>query len=271
PRARMRVRALCGRLVLAVAFVAAFEPRPSAQLLGLDDWLEKLDHPLKSRASQLTGHSTVIVRARPGSTGAIPSPARNLGGSPGRALPLIDGQVFTVPNVALATLAAHPNIAHISTDRLVAGSLERTGATIGARSAREDWGYDGSGVGVAGIDSGVPPWHGHLGDAHASPGRQRVGPFVDLVAARNTRYADYGHGTHVAGIIAGNGYDSNGARSGIAPGAHLIALKVLDGSGAGRISDVIAALDYVVLNKDLLNIRVVNLSISTGVYESYND
>src|SRR5262249_52236749 len=74
-----------------------------------------------------------------------------------------------------------------------------------------------------------------------------------------------------AGIIAGNGYDSNGARSGIAPGAHLIALKVLDGSGAGRISDVIAALDYVVLNKDLLNIRVVNLSISTGVYESYND
>src|SRR5439155_26065059 len=78
------------------------------------------------------------------------------------------------------------------------------------------------------------------------------------------------HGTHVAGIIAGNGFDSGGARSGIAPGARLIVLKALDANGAGRISDVIAALDYVVANKDRLNIRVVNLSIATGIYESYN-
>ena len=47
-------------------------------------------------------------------------------------------------------------------------------------------------------------------------------------------------------------------------------LKVLDESGQGRISDVIAALDYVVANKDALNIRVVNLSVATGVYESYH-
>ena len=80
---------------------------------------------------------------------------------------------------------------------------------------------------------------------------------------------DYGHGTHVAGIIAGNGSDSSGKRTGIAPGAHLIVYKVLDGSGHGRISDVIAALDDIVANKDSLNIRVVNLSVATGVYESY--
>jgi serine protease AprX len=64
--------------------------------------------------------------------------------------------------------------------------------------------------------------------------------------------------------------DSNGGRSGIAPNARLIVLKALGADGTGRISDVIAALDYVVANKDALNIRVVNLSVATGVYESYD-
>src|SRR5207237_1419808 len=82
-------------------------------------------------------------------------------------------------------------------------------------------------------------------------------------------YDDYGHGTHVAGIIAGNGFDSGGARSGIAPAARLVVIKALDGSGQGRISNVIAALDYVVGHQHDFNIRVVNLSVATGVYESY--
>ena len=55
---------------------------------------------------------------------------------------------------------------------------------------------------------------------------------------------DYGHGTHVAGIIAGSGYDSDGRRTGVAPGAKLLGLKVLDGEGNGYVSDVIAAIDY---------------------------
>src|SRR5207237_5589922 len=82
-------------------------------------------------------------------------------------------------------------------------------------------------------------------------------------------YDDYGHGTHVAGIIAGNGFDSGGARSGIAPAARLVVIKALDGSGQGRISNVIAAFDYVVGHQRDLNIRVVNLSVAAGVYESY--
>ena len=100
---------------------------------------------------------------------------------------------------------------------------------------------------------------------------QRVDAFVDFVNWRDTPYDDYGHGTHVAGIIAGNGMDSSGARSGIAPNARLIVLKALDGTGTGRISDVIAAMDYVLVNRAALNIRVVNLSVATGVYESYDD
>ena len=70
--------------------------------------------------------------------------------------------------------------------------------------------------------------------------------------------------------MAGNGFDSSGARAGIAPGAPLVVIKALDSGGVGRISDVIAALDYVVANKDELNIRVVNLSVGAGVFESYN-
>jgi subtilisin family serine protease len=73
----------------------------------------------------------------------------------------------------------------------------------------------------------------------------------------------------VAGIIAGDGFDSGGARTGVAPGAALTILKVLDDAGDGRISDVIEAFDYVLRNRDALNIRVVNLSVATGVYESY--
>ena len=123
------------------------------------------------------------------------------------------------------------------------------------------------GIGVAIIDSGVTSWHDDLSGAG---GAQRVDRFVEFGNGAETPYEDYGHGTHVAGIIAGNGFDSGGARSGIAPGARLTVLKVLDGHGGGRISDVIAALNYVVVNKDLLNIRIVNLSVSTGVYESYD-
>src|SRR4029453_6672826 len=119
---------------------------------------------------------------------------------------------------------------------------------------------------VALIDSGIASWHEDLSGAHG----QRVSEFVDFVNGMAAPYDDYGHGTHVAGIVAGNGYDSDGARTGIAPGAQLMVLKVLDAEGNGRVSDVIAALDHVVARKNELNIRVVNLSVAAGVYESYD-
>src|SRR6185295_9587003 len=75
--------------------------------------------------------------------------------------------------------------------------------------------------------------------------------------------------THVAGIIAGDGHDSDGRRRGIAPGATLLVEKVLDASGQGYISNVIAAIDYAIANKNALRLRVINLSLGAGVYESY--
>ena len=146
------------------------------------------------------------------------------------------------------------------------GANELTGATVGATAARQEFGYDGSGVGVVIIDSGVSASHHDLSGTN---GASRVVRFVDFINDQKQAYDDYGHGTHVAGIIAGNGSDSGGARAGIAPAARLVVLKVLDGSGQGNISDVIAALDYAVEHRDELNIGVINLSVATGVYESY--
>ena len=87
---------------------------------------------------------------------------------------------------------------------------------------------------MAVIDSGISAWHDDLSEA-VNPS-QCVDRFVDFVGGSATPSDEYGHGTHVAGIIAGNGFDSGGARSGIAPASRLVVLKVLDGSGRGRIS-----------------------------------
>jgi serine protease AprX len=219
------------------------------------------------RAAALFGTSRVIVsavdmEALPGVTLAI----QLAGGAIRRPLPIINALVADVPNAALTLLSRDPLVAHVALDRAIAGSMERTSATIGATAVRQELGYDGSGIGVAVIDSGITSWHDDLtGDGTS----QRVDQFVDFVGGHTDSYDDYGHGTHVAGIIAGNGFDSSGRRAGVAPNARLSVLKVLDGAGHGRISDVIAAFDYVVANKDALNIRLVNLSVATGVYESY--
>ena len=93
--------------------------------------------------------------------------------------------------------------------------------------------------------------------------------FADFVNAQSLAYDDYGHGTHVAGIIAGSGQRSNGAQRGVAPGAHLIVLKALDVTGNGFTSNVIAAIDYAIANRAAYNIRVLNLSVAAGVYESF--
>ena len=72
---------------------------------------------------------------------------------------------------------------------------------------------------------------------------------MDFVNGRTAAYDDNGHGTHVAGIIAGNGYDSGGAQRRHRAGAQLVSLKVLDDEGQGTISNVIAALDWAVANR----------------------
>ena len=221
----------------------------------------KLDWALRQRAHVPRGHSRIILTVDPGVT--LESAIRAARGTLGRKLALVRSQVADVPDQALEALAALPGVRSISLDRPIEGTLERTGATIGSSWVHDSLGLDGTGVGVAIVDSGVTTWHDDLGS-------DRVVRFVDFVSFQPDAYDDYGHGTHVAGIIAGNGHDSGGRRRGIAPGATLLVEKVLDGSGEGYISNVIAAIDYAVANKDSLGLRVINLSVAAGVYESFN-
>ena len=86
-----------------------------------------------------------------------------------------------------------------------------------------------------------------------------------------TREDNFGHGTHVAGIIAGDGYKSGGDFMGVAPMSNLISLKVSDDYGMAYESDTVAALEWIYNNKDLYNIRVVNLSIQSTVEGSYHE
>jgi serine protease AprX len=233
---------------------------------------KKLDRILNDRAGT-PGRSQVIVILRPG--GNLPLDAALLGGKPGRRLGLINGQVLDLPNVALPVLANHPSVSSIHFDRPTAGEMNRVAVTVGARAAQTDFGFKGAGVGVAVIDSGLTAYHDDLtysgtSKVVKSSGQQRTVGFVDFVNGRTTPYDDNGHGTHVAGIIAGNGYDSHGARAGIAPETHLVGLKVLDSQGRGVVSNVIAALDWILANKAAYNIRVANLSVGAAVTESYN-
>jgi serine protease AprX len=250
-------------ILFALTILATVEP---TRLAASTDALGKLDALLQGRSRAVQGESRVIVRTKL-SLPLADLLVRSVGGRVLGRIPSIASNVVVVPNAALRALASSPLVDHVTLDRVVVGAMERTGQTVGAVAARADFGYDGAGVGVAIVDSGVTAWHDDLSQGGTG---QRVARFVDFRDGETAPYDEYGHGTHVAGIVAGNGLDSGGARTGIAPGAHLIVLKVLDETGRGYISDVIAALDYAVEHRDELNIRVINLSVATGVYESYN-
>ena len=129
----------------------------------------------------------------------------------------------------------------------------------------------GRGVGVAVVDTGIA---GDLPDFYTA-GRSRViASAVTNPCAKNAT-DNVGHGTHVAGLIAGNSLNYPGLRKlmgrymGIAPRANLISVKVSDDDGDTTVLDVINGLQFVVDHKDELGIRVVNLSLSSSVAESY--
>ena len=253
---------ILSRACLASALVCLIGLASPAEAARQGDH-QKLDKTLNSRASR-QGKSRVIVTLKPGWDAS--SEVKKLGGKLGRRLTMISGQVAELSNGQLRRLADHPGVASIYHDRPTSGAMSRAATTVGARAVRQEYGYTGAGIGVAVIDSGITNYHYDLTGPY---GVQRVARFVDFVQGRTSAYDDFGHGTHVAGIIAGNGKMSLGAHAGIAPSASLVSLKVLDGTGAGVISDVIAAIEYAIANKNAYNIRVINLSVGASVTMSY--
>jgi serine protease AprX len=230
----------------------------------------KLDGELTRRSQdrKASNVTRVIVTLVPGAT--LPQEFKKY--SRNTKLDLINGQVLDLPNGVLKAMSAHPSVFRIHYDRPIKSHNYRTSITVGARTVQETLGYTGAGIGVAVVDSGITSWHDDLTNNTSKLfpyGNQRVSKFVDFVNGRTLPYDDNGHGSHVAGVIAGNGRDSGGEKTGIAPGASLISLKVLDAHGQGTISNIISALGWIATNAKTYNIRVVNLSVGAGIYESY--
>jgi serine protease AprX len=211
----------------------------------------------------------VVVHERTPDTHNAEALIEAVGGRITRPLPLIDGFAADVPAERLSMLGPDGPIAGLYVDAPIQmasigteqwDDLEPNLAwrkTI--RLGQVPLGIDGSGVTVAMIDTGVARTQ-DLGD--------RVLARVDFTPGGNGDDA-YGHGTHLAGVIAGNGAASGGKWRGVAPGARLVSLKVAGPDGATDVSVVIAALQWVVTHRAQYGIKVLNLSFGTDSLQPY--
>ena len=228
----------------------------------------------------------VIVESTPDALAEARTSITRAGGTITRELQELGSVVARVPATALAALRTAIGVRSVEPDGRVRlhgaadgvgdgdafdpatdkGSMWRLTRTIGARALWSD-GITGQGVDVALIDSGVVPVAG-LDD----PSKIVNGPDLSFESqSDDLRYLDtFGHGTHMAGIIAGDddpSGDHNNADSftGVAPDARILNVKVADATGATDVSQVLAAIDWVVQHRDDhgLHIRVLNLSFGT--------
>ena len=127
--------------------------------------------------------------------------------------------------------------------------------------------YQGQNIGVAVVDSGVNPqqdFYTTMGVNHLIYAVQFNGGYNQSV------YDGYGHGTHVAGIIANTGFRSNSTYMGVAPNANIINVKVSDDTGAATASNVVSGLQWINDHASQYNIRVVNVSLNTSTPTDYN-
>ncbi len=138
---------------------------------------------------------------------------------------------------------------------------------IGAPQAWSQLGITGRGVGVAVVDSGVYAHPDLAGRIVAAIDFTSVAPTVSNIPLSDLG----GHGTHVAGLIAGDGTRSAGVYTGVAPNANIIDVRVIDASGSSNVSIILRGLQWILANRTTYNIKVVNMSLGatpTGSYKS---
>jgi serine protease AprX len=176
-----------------------------------------------------------------------------------RLMPFI---VVELPYSAIQNMALANQVKRIWPDSKVRTMLDIAIPAVGGDKAH-NLGFTGKNVTVAVIDTGIAP-HPDL----IYP-ENRIVAWEDLVNKHSSPYDDNGHGTHVSGIIAGNGSLSRGKYTGMAPEAKLVGIKALDEEGSGNTSDTIAALEWCIENQNTYHIKVINLSLGTAAQESY--
>ena len=195
--------------------------------------------------------------------------AKSLGGAITRDLRIINAFAAEMTAEAALELAASPAVRWVSLD----ASLEQAGKpapapapvtnntyleTLGVRNLW-NMGVNGTGIGVAVIDSGIT-------NSLDVPLKRSATFNPNSMSTQDY----YGHGTHIGGIVAGTGALSAGKFMGVAPGVNLISLKVCDETGMAYESDVVAAMQWILGNRTQYNIRVVNLSLNSTVQQSYH-
>lgn len=126
-------------------------------------------------------------------------------------------------------------------------------------------GIYGNRIGVAVVDTGI------MAHTDFVTGGNRIVAFKDMIHGRIDMYDDNGHGTHVSGIIGGNGTASDGKYMGIAPKCNIIGVKALNYKGNGNVSDVLTAFDWILANKEKYNIRIVNISVGSTSDENTSE
>jgi serine protease AprX len=209
----------------------------------------------------------VLVQYKQKSTDADDFIAKSLGATKSKDLGLIKAATYRMTTAAAVKLIArNRNIRYISPDRPVQGAMNFAVPAVNADLA-QSLGFDGTGIGVAVIDSGVN-LVGDLAAPATKSSRVVYSRNFDLTAPNTSDL--YGHGTHVASIIAGNGANSscsncNVTFRGIAPNANIINLRVLDQNGNATDSTVIAAIQQAITLKNQYNIRIINLSLGRGI------
>jgi len=213
----------------------------------------------------------VVVQGRAGGdAAALADGIRRAGGEVARPLPMVDGFEVRIDASDVDALAGQAGVHAVTLDRDVTFetiSYDEAGtasAFVGASRAGAAWrnGNIGKGVGVAVVDTGISEMPDFAGRLVHGPDLSGEGTLVDT----------YGHGTVMAGIIGGSGAASagrtGGAYTGIAPGAHLVGVKVAGANGAADVSTLLQALHWVSAYRQQLNIRVLNLSWGTPSTQS---
>jgi serine protease AprX len=235
-------------------------PQPAAAR----EYRAKLSRDLAAHLSKATEGSVDVLLT--GNAGFIARIANRHGAVIKKSLKT--GAVLSLTIDGLRTLADDAGAGVITGDGVLRSQLalvtEPTGAAAAwAGDIAQLGGVIGTGVGIAIIDSGV--------DRHSALAGRLVAS-VDFTGGGNA-FDGWGHGTHVAGIVAAGApkNDTGEAPVGMAPGAHIVSLKVLGADGTGRASDAIAALDWAVEHKDQYGLRIINMSIGMAPTQSWRD
>jgi serine protease AprX len=230
----------------------------------------KVDPGLSAVAARLPGSMvSVILREATPRTDAAERLVRSLHGRVTHELSIVGGFSAVVPGAAVAELAESPDVLRVWGD----GRVRMAGVDMNQYDSypvNKVWRSainllpaltkaTGAGVGVAIIDTGVVP---------APDLANHVAYRVDFTPEHDG-LDRYGHGTHMSGIIVGDGTSSNGQYTGVAPGARLVSVKVAGYNGATDASVIIAALQWVIAHKAVFNIRVLNLSFGTDSTQPY--